>query len=149
MTPESKPVAIVVDIDGTVANHRHREHLIAGASPNWEAFFAGSGLDDPLPQGVALATERALDCVVIWLTGRPERYRQLTAHWLAANGLPTANLNMRPDNDMRPAATFKAERLAQLSNTYDIGLIIDDDELVVATLRQAGWPVHHAQWMPR
>jgi len=86
---------------------------------------------------------------VIWLTGRPERYRQLTADWLAANGLPTANLNMRPDNDMRPAATFKAERLVQLSRTYDIALILDDDELVVATLRRAGWSVQHAQWMSR
>ena len=149
MHAEPKPVAVVIDIDGTVANHRHREHLIAGANPDWGAFFASSGLDDPLPEGITLATEHALASTVIWLTGRPERYRQLTAEWLAANGLPTANLNMRPDNDMRPAATFKADRLAQLSAMYDIALIVDDDEQVVATLRQAGWSVHHAQWMPR
>ncbi len=149
MPTEPKPVAVVIDIDGTVADHRHREHLIAGAAPNWGAFFANSGLDDPLPEGITLAIEHTLHSIVIWLTGRPERYRQLTADWLAANGLPTANLNMRPDNDVRSAAIFKAERLAQLSAMYDIALVVDDDEQVVATLRQAGWPVHHAQWMPR
>lgn len=149
MLAEAKPVAVVFDIDGTVANCRHRQHLVAGDNPNWETFFAGSGLDDPLPEGVALAYEHALDSVLLWLTGRPERYRQLTADWLTANGLPTANLNMRPDEDMRPAAEFKSERLGQLGGTYEIALIIDDDDLVVAALRDAGWPVHHAQWMTR
>lgn len=149
MPAEAKPVAVVIDIDGTVANCHDRQHLVTGDNPNWEAFFAGSVLDDPLAEGAALANEHALDSIVIWLTGRPERYRQLTADWLEANGLPTANLNMRPDDDMRPAAVFKVERLSQLGDSYDIALIIDDDDLVVAALRQAGWPVYHAQWMPR
>lgn len=147
MPAEPKPAAVVIDIDGTVADHRHREHLIAGDSPNWQAFFAASGLDDALAEGVALTNAHGLASIVIWLTGRPERYRQLTAYWLAANGLPTANLNMRPDHDLRPAATFKAERLAQLGDVYNVELVIDDDELVVATLRKAGWSVQHAQWM--
>jgi hypothetical protein len=149
MPAQEKPNAVVIDLDGTVADCHHREHHLAGDTPDWEAFFAGSHLDLPLTEGVAMANEHAQDCLVVWLTGRPERFRQMTVDWLAANGLPTANLNMRPDDDMRPAAVFKTERLAQLGETYDISLIIDDDDLVVAALREAGWQVHHAQWMTR
>ena len=149
MPAEEKPVAVVIDIDGTVADCHHRQHLIAGDIPNWEAFFAGSDLDPALAEGVAIANGHAQDTIVIWLTGRPERYRQITADWLIANGLPTANLNMRSNDDMRPAPVFKTERLRQLSDAYDIALIIDDDDLVVAALLEAGWPVHHAQWTTR
>ncbi|MER7273488.1 HAD family acid phosphatase [Dactylosporangium sp. NPDC000244] len=146
---EARPAAVIIDIDGTVANCRHRQHLVTGETPNWEAFFASAALDESLPEGVAVANEHALDSTVIWLTGRPERYRQLTASWLAAQGLPTANLHMRADDDMRPAAIYKVERLGQLRGSFDIVLIIDDDDLVVTSLRQAGWLVQHAQWMAR
>ena len=83
----------------------------------------------------------------MWLTGRPDRYREITEQWLRAQKLPTAPLRMRPEGDMRPAVQFKAERIGQLAVDYQIGLIVDDDDQVVAALREAGWPVFHATWM--
>lgn len=144
----SMPSTAVFDIDGTVADCRHRAHHAAADPPDWEAFFAGSDLDSPLPQGVALALRYVATAELIWLTGRPERYRPTTVAWLQARGLPATNLHMRPDDDLRPAPIFKAELLTQLATRYDITLVVDDDDLVVAVLRQAGWPVLHAQWMP-
>ena len=148
LMPDQAIPAVVFDIDGTVADCRHRQHHASKEIPDWEAFFAGADLDDPLAQGVALAFEHAADGRLIWLTGRPERYRSNTVAWLQALGLPTADLHMRPDDDMRPAAVFKAERLAQIAAGQEILLVVDDDDLVVVALREAGWPVQHAQWMP-
>lgn len=138
---------VIFDIDGTVADCRHRQRHIAREAPDWEAFFSASGSDAPLPIGVALATDHVLDGELLWLTGRPERYRQLTARWLRIHGLPVRHLSMRPDDDMRPAAIFKADRIQQIAKQRRVLLIVDDDEQVVAALRGTGWPVVHAQWM--
>jgi FMN phosphatase YigB (HAD superfamily) len=145
----AKPKVVVFDIDGTVADCRHRQHHALADPPDWEAFFAGSDLDSPLTEGVALALQHAAIGHLAWLTGRPERYRATTTAWLHALDLPTTRLHMRPDDDMRPAPVFKAERLAQLAAEHEILLVVDDDDLVVATLREAGWLVHHAKWMSR
>ena len=142
-----RPGRIVFDIDGTVSDSRPRAAHLEKPEPDWEAFFAASGADEPLPEGLALALEVAAQDRLIWLTGRPERYREITEHWLEAHKLPTRPLFMRPDDDMRPAAHFKAERVGQLAADYQIGLIVDDEHQVVITLRAAGWPVHHAIWM--
>jgi hypothetical protein len=139
---------VIFDIDGTVADCRHRQSHVTKVVPDWESFFAASDIDGPLTEGVALAFEHAADGHLLWLTGRPERYRDVTVAWLQDQGLPTTHLHMRPDDDMRPEAVFKAERIQQLAADRDILLIVDDDDLVVAALRQAGWPVQHAQWMP-
>jgi hypothetical protein len=147
-TDEPKPHTAVFDIDGTVADCRHRAHHATADPPEWDAFFAGSDLDSPLPDGVALALRYTTIGHLTWLTGRPERYRQATIAWLQALGLPTTCLHMRADDDLRPAPIFKAERLTQLATRHDIALVVDDDDLVVTALRQAGWPVLHAQWMP-
>lgn len=147
--PDHPSAVVVFDIDGTVADCRHRRHHIDKEAPDWETFFAGSEIDDPLAEGVALAFEHAADGHLVWLTGRPERYRRITVAWLQALGLPATVLHMRHDDDMRPAAVFKTERLAQIAASQEILLVVDDDDLVVAALREAGWPVEHAQWMKR
>jgi hypothetical protein len=138
---------VIVDIDGTVSDSRPRQIYLDGPEPDWEAFFSASGSDRPLAEGVALARELAAVGPMMWLTGRPDRYRCITEQWLRRHRLPHGPLYMRPDGDMRPAAIFKAERIGQLAADHKIGLIVDDDDQVVAALRTAGWPVHHATWM--
>jgi len=54
---------------------------------------------------------------------------------------------MRPDRDRRPARQFKLEQVRQLATATPVDLIVDDDHLVVDTLRAAGFVVEHAQWM--
>lgn len=145
---EFKPPAAVFDIDGTVADCRHRIHHATAEPPDWDAFFAGSDLDRPFPQGVTLALKYAAHGHLIWLTGRPEKYRRATVAWLQAFGLPATRLYMRPINDLRPAPIFKAEYLTHLAVQHDVVVVVDDDDRVVAALHQAGWPVQRAQWTP-
>jgi hypothetical protein len=144
---DPRPLA-VIDIDGVVADVRHRLHLIQGKPRRWDEFFAAAGDDPPLPDGVALVLELAADHDIVWLTGRPERNRKLTSAWLAAQGLPTEPLLMRPNRDFRPARLTKLEQLRTLRAEREVGVVVDDDPEVVAMVSEDGFPVTLADWLP-
>jgi hypothetical protein len=145
---DSRPLA-VIDIDGVVADTRHRLHLIQGKPRRWDEFFAAAAEDPPLAEGVALVRELATDHDVLWLTGRPERNRRLTATWLAAQGLPAEPLLMRPDRDFRPGRLTKRDELRTLRGKRDIGIVVDDDPDVIEMLAADGFPTRLADWLER
>jgi hypothetical protein len=138
----------VFDIDGVLADVRHRLHHLADDPTDWDAFFAAAAADPPLAEGIALAHEYAGHDTLVYLTGRPERTRLLTTAWLAAQHLPPGTLLMRPDRDHRPAAAFKQEQIRALVRTERIDVVVDDDPAVVAMLGRDGVPVRLAEWLP-
>lgn len=138
----------MIDIDGVVADVRHRLHLIEGRPKRWEDFFAAAAADPPLEAGIALVHELAAAHDVLWLTGRPERNRALTETWLAAQGLPDRPLLMRRDRDFRPARLAKREELRRLRKDREIAVMVDDDPEVIELLAADGFPVRLADWLP-
>ena len=145
---DRRPLA-VVDIDGVVADVRHRLHFIEDKPRQWDRFFAAATGDPPLPEGIALVKELATDHDVVWLTGRPERTRRATRTWLAAQGLPTDALIMRPNRDLRPARVTKRDELRRLRADRDVAVVVDDDPQVVELLAADGFPTRLADWQPR
>lgn len=145
--PAARALA-VVDIDGVLADVRHRLHHLSGRRRDWDAFFAAAPEDDVLPEGRS-EIERALaeGLGIVYLTGRPERCRAATLTWLAEHEFPAAPLRMRPERDRRPAREFKVEVLRDLASSASIARVIDDDDAVVAAISSAGFPVVHADWM--
>lgn len=137
---------VVFDIDGVVADTHHRIGHLTRRPSDWDGFFAAAVRDPPLPEGIALVHEKMRTHRIAWLTGRPDSIRLLTTRWLEAQGLPHDHVYMRSRRDRRPAAVFKAERLAMLTHHARIDLIVDDDPAVVRALRLAGWLVLHATW---
>jgi hypothetical protein len=83
------------------------------------------------------------------LTGRPERTRRATRTWLAAQGLPTESLIMRPNRDFRPARVTKRDELRKLRADREIAVVVDDDPQVLELLAADGFPTRHADWQPR
>lgn len=140
-----RPLA-VFDLDGTLADTRHRLHLVAGRAKDWDAFFAAASADPPLPVGVALAQESARDCDVAYVTGRPERCRRDTLRWLADQGLPRGELVMRRDRDRRPARVAKLEQLRRLARGRVVAVVVDDDPAVCDAYESAGYRVLRACW---
>jgi hypothetical protein len=138
----------VFDIDGVVADVRHRLKYLDRRPKDWPRFFAAADRDPVLAEGATLARAYAASHVLVWLTGRPEHLRDLTAAWLRAADLPADLLFMRPPNDRRPARDFKARQLAQLARASTIELVVDDDPAVVTRLRELGYPVQLAAWVP-
>jgi hypothetical protein len=143
-----RPLA-VVDLDGVVADVRHRLRHLDARPPDWAAFFAGIPDDPVLPEGRAVVDRLAGGHDVVYLTGRPERTRADTQAWLRRHGLPRGEVIMRRDGDRRPARVTKPALLRTLSAGRLVAVVVDDDPDVCAALAGEGWPVLVADWMPR
>jgi len=145
---DQRPTVVVFDIDGVLADVRHRLRFVERKPKDWDAFFAAMDGDGPLETGIALAQERASEGHrIVYLTGRNEDYRALTRDWLARHGLPDGRLVMRRSDDRRPARVFKPAALRRIAQDARVVAVVDDDDAVVAVLARDGWPVHHATWM--
>jgi len=106
-----KPI-VIVDIDGTIADVRHRlHHIKGGGRKNWKAFFEAMDGDTPIPTVIRQVHELEKDHDIIVVTGRPAHYRKRTEKWLNNNGIRCLRLFMRPDGDHRPDYTVKEEVL--------------------------------------
>jgi phosphoglycolate phosphatase-like HAD superfamily hydrolase len=143
-----RPTLAVFDVDGVLADVRHRLHHVASRPKDWEAFFGAAPLDPPLAEGIAaVAAATRAGHAIAYLTGRPERCRAATLRWLADQGLPPGALHMRADTDRRPARITKVAALRRLARDASIVAFVDDDAAVVGAVRAAGFPVLHADWM--
>jgi phosphoglycolate phosphatase-like HAD superfamily hydrolase len=141
-----RPV-VLIDIDGVLADVRHRVRHVERRPKDWDAFFAAAVDDPPLPDGIALVLSLAAEADVVYLTGRPERCRADTVRWLAEQSLPAGELLMRRDDDRRPARLTKLGVARRLRRRGVVRLAVDDDAAVVRALRDDGFEVLHATWM--
>ena len=138
----------VFDVDGVLADVRHRLAFLDRSPKDWVGFFGAAPLDPPLSDGVALAQQSALDCEVVYVTGRPEHCRADTVAWFAAHGLPAGRLLMRGNRDRRPARLAKPDLLAALASGRIVAVVVDDDRAVCDAYEARGYRVLRAAWMP-
>lgn len=132
--------AVIFDIDGTLANCEHRRHYVQQEDKNWKAFNDNMHLDtvnDPI--------KKLFNCLqhshsyLIIVTGRSEDYCEVTANWLADNGIYFYKMYMRKSGDYRPDTIIKQEILDQIkSEGYIPWLVIDDRKSVVDMWRANG-----------
>jgi phosphoglycolate phosphatase-like HAD superfamily hydrolase len=140
-------VLAVFDVDGVVADVRHRLHHLRGR-PAWNRFFAAAAEDPLLPPGAALVADLARSHEIVWLTGRPEWLGEVTRDWLHRHGLPGEEVHLRPAGDYRPARVYKLEVLNRLG-LREVAAFVDDDPEVIDAAMRAGFPAVFADWMPR
>lgn len=142
------PALSVFDIDGVLADVRHRLPFVSARPKDWEGFFGAADLDELLPEGAGVVrAAESSGSGIAYLTGRPERCRASTVQWLARHSLPEGQLVMRADDDRRPARLWKVAALRRLSRRNTVAAFVDDDAAVVKAVRAAGFPVMHARWM--
>lgn len=140
----------IFDIDGVVADVRHRLHHLHDRSQRrrWHRFFAEAEADPLLAEGAHLVADLAREHEIVWLTGRPDWLRPITKAWLRDHALPGSELHMRPDGDYRPARIYKLQVLRRLA-PRGIAAFVDDDGEVVDAAMRAGLPAVLADWVPR
>jgi hypothetical protein len=140
---------LVLDIDGTLSDCTHRQHLALGG--DWDEFHEHMQ-EDP-PQTMVLDVVRAMslhhagDLHVICLTGRPEQYRSETLAWLEGvadlcEGDDFVELIMRPKGDTSRDVDLKPRLLSESEWAFygpDKTLIFEDREAVVAMWRDLGY----------
>jgi hypothetical protein len=137
----------VIDLDGVVADVRHRLRHVRSRPKDWSAFFAAAPEDPLLEEGARVVRALAEVHDVVYLSGRPEMCRADTMRWLAQHDLPVAPVHLRPANDRRPSRFFKVDALRKLATSREIAVLVDDDPLVCEAARDAGFDVLPATWM--
>lgn len=138
-----------VDIDGVLADVRHRLHHIRRTPKDWPAFFAAAPDDPVLAEGRQTVRRLAEVVDICYLSGRPEHCRADTVEWLEQHDLPPGDLVLRPLGDRRPARLVKVEALDRIARERTVTVLVDDDPLVLEAARAAGYDVLPADWMPR
>lgn len=134
---------VVFDIDGTLANIKHRLHHIKGEKKDWDAFNSMLSGDE-LNADVAEIYYRFCDlrainpCPAIVVTGRFEKYRAETEVWLAKHGIKPQYLFMRQDGDYRSDDIVKEDIYNTRLKQANIVFVVDDRERVVKMWRKVG-----------
>ncbi len=132
--------AVIVDIDGTLADCSHRREHVANGRKNWPAFFALMA-DDTIIAPIRRLCEvlSDMDVAVVLCSGRPEGYREVTEAWLKRECVPYRSLYMRPEDDTRADYIVKAQLLAGIrQDGYEPFLVVDDRQSVVDMWRDNG-----------
>tara|TARA_B100001540_G_C15736048_1_gene609957 strand:- start:815 stop:1252 length:438 start_codon:yes stop_codon:yes gene_type:complete len=119
---------ILCDIDGTVADNSHRQHFLEGKK-DWDGFFDALDLDEPIYEIInKMNDEHNQGREIIFLTGRPERYRDPTENWLKQYFNFPLRVVMRPNDNKKNKLLTKKEMFEQNFNIDEIFYVIDNDE---------------------
>jgi hypothetical protein len=132
---------VLVDMDGTLADSRHREHFVQGKRKNWKAFFRAMDDDKPNAEIAAWVRDLARDHEIVIVTGRPQEYLPNTVSWLKRYRIPFQQILMRRAGDHRPDYRVKEEMLTLLDRDL-VDFVIDDRESVCDMWTRNGLTCH-------
>jgi hypothetical protein len=134
----AKPLYIF-DLDGTLADCRHRLHLIPH---DWPAFHATCIYDKPImPNICTLLTLYTAKCEVWIVSGRNESARKQTMLWLRTHtgiDFQHHHVMMRPEGDYRPDDEVKQDVLDNMlhEDRQRLVAVFDDRDRVVSMWRR-------------
>lgn len=127
----TKPSAIIVDMDGTLAlNNGHRSFYD----------YTKVGGDDLNYAIAELVSQLATENQILIVSGREDSCRGATMDWLYENAVTFDRLPfMRKTGDNRDDAIVKLELFnLYIRENYNVRLVLDDRDRVVAMWRQLG-----------
>lgn len=130
--------SIIVDIDGTIADNMHRQSILEADPKDWDSFFLECHQDEPIVPVVDIVQVLEKVYSILIVTGRSEKYRELTKFWLKKHEIPYDKLYMRREGDYRPDHEIKEEILMKIRESYSPFLAIDDRQSVVDMWRRNG-----------
>ncbi len=118
---------IICDIDGTISNNNHRQHLLKNKK-NWNSFFLLSYQDQPILKIIdEVNVLESQDKKIFFITGRPEKYRKITEDWLKNYFKFEIKLFMRKNNDLRNKIEVKKEIFDKYFKSCRIFCVFEND----------------------
>lgn len=124
--------AVIFDIDGTLADSRHRIHYLNppnGVKKNWTKFFTESSEDEVFPlvrKCVEIVYSTGIEPLMV--TARPDSERERTVAWLTRHSVPFTGLYMRGSTDRRVDHLVKQDLLAKIQLDGYVPLAALDDK---------------------
>lgn len=136
-----KPNAIIVDIDGTVADLTHRLHYVETKPANWEAFKSLVSQDKPIIPVITIVQALAENHYdLIFVSGREgtDECHADTFEWLFKY-FTDFKLYMRKEKDYRADDIIKKEIFEEyIKPYYNVVAVFDDRPRVVKMWREQG-----------
>lgn len=134
-------LTVLFDLDGTLADNSHRQHLVTGDNREWETFYQGIPGDLPNKPliDLYLTLRSAKKYRMVLVSGRSDKYLPETKQWLSLNGIEYDGLLMRVEGDRRPDYLVKKDMLDRLIREGDnILFVVDDRNETVNMWRENG-----------
>jgi hypothetical protein len=141
---------VIVDIDGTIANGKHREHFLHQEEKDWDSYFSNCDKDTPIQEIVDLVETLGKNGYeIIFCTGRRDTEREKTVKWLwelfikdepyNMDDIDHDTILMRKEGDFRHDTIVKPELLEEARIPKDqIAFILEDRNSMVKKWRELG-----------
>lgn len=131
------PDIIIFDLCDTLADTRHRSHLIPPASiahvaSSWDRHSLACGNDAPITPVIRLLMTLSERYRIFILTSRGEVARAETVAWLARHNIPYDRLIMRGPDEHREPAAVKIDWIKAIGPDHIFCAFDDNDNVVRA-----------------
>lgn len=134
-----KEKALIVDIDGTLADIRVRLRHLEGKKKDWKSFNKSIETDELHEWCREIILRFYEDHRIILLTGRTDELKKETQEWLKSYDVPYHDLYMRKKTDHRPDTIIKKEIYEKkIKDKYHILFVLEDRQKVVDMWRGEG-----------
>ena len=134
--------ALIVDLDGTLCEIAHRLHFISDTTKNkdWKSFYLNMAADDVNEWCYSIIKLFSEDGVaILYVTGRPDTYKQVTLNWLRQNACPINGIYMRSASDSREDFVVKKEIYEnEIKPSYNVLFCLEDRASVTKMWRSLG-----------
>lgn len=137
-----KKRALIVDLDGTLADIRVRLKHLEGKKKDWKSFNKSIETDELHEWCRQILLRFSDDHKIIIVSGRVDDLLAETKKWLEKFEIPYDHIYLRPDNDHRPDTTVKREIFNQhIRDKFEIVFVLEDRQKVVDMWRSEGLTV--------
>ena len=127
---QSKPKAILVDLDGTLA------HMNGRGPFDW--LRVGEDSVDEIVSDI-VRDYKNLGFEIIIVSGRDSICKQLSEDWLTTNNIPYDFIFMRPEGDYRKDSIIKRQIFDNnIRGNWNVRFVLDDRNQVVEVWRDLG-----------
>lgn len=128
--------AIIVDLDGTLCDVRHRVHL---STTDKEAFNVAM-FEDPINHWcLEIIKKFAKTHEILIVSTRKEMYRWITSHWLKANKVPYHQLYLRGNEDLKKNWQVKEDIYNEcIKENYLVEFVLEDRKGATEMWRKNG-----------
>lgn len=134
-----KEKALIIDLDGTLADIRVRLKHLENGKKDWKSFNKTIETDELHEWCKEIITRFSPDHKIIIVSGRTDELKTETEEWLAKHQITYHHLFMREKLDYRPDTDVKLEIYeTEIRDRFSILFVLDDRQSVVNMWRAMG-----------